>query len=413
MSSCQQCSCKNFQANRFKPLYCSICLHNHTQKTSSLQQLVHNDAVAKPNTTTPPVTSTQPKLAKSYSFSGSSPQSPQPSSSLSTSTKAAPPPTPPKTTSSTSISTKDRPKAQDFSKNKPAASTSKSSKSKSNSSSSNSNNNSNSSLKTKFAGWKGAIQGKVNNLMGDGSGGSDDSSRSGDAVMEISGPTDYKHNTHIGITSTGAIETNNIPDEWKEIFRQVDQALKSLGKKGVSRKEAALILNAVLAGQAPAGTKSLRSTPGTPPSLPPKPTSPSTVQTQSTVNLNKSTPSNTSATSFTSSLSTSSQATAVKPKPLIPTTPPPSLPKHQSNASLTTSTSTTSSANSTPNKASPMISSTNNTISVFEHEQLKDKLRQSEQRLKSLEQSAKTNNVSQFEHDQLKDKLRETETRLK
>eukprot|EP01133_Synstelium_polycarpum_P011584 gene11584-13519_t len=386
MSNCQQCDCRSFQANPFKPQYCSICLHQHNKKTSSLQQLVQNDqsGANRQTSTSPPPPPKPNALAKSNStsnlknYSGSS----TPTSSVSSKPPSLPnKPSPQRNTpASTSTSTLPpaRPKAQDFSK--PATNTSVLPTPKPQSKSV--GKSSGSSLKSRFAGWKDAISDKMSNMMD-----RDTESKEDDVIMEISGPTDYKHNTHIGITSTGAIETNNIPDEWKDIFKSVDAALKSLGRKGITRKEAALILNSVLSGQSPAQATSLRSQSPAGPPLPPKPKT-------AAPSLTKNTPATTSGVNLTKTTTPAYQEPViVKPTAVAATNTSPAYSFTPYNNNNNTSEKSTPINRSptivSPTIQSPTIVSTPSGVSAFEHEQLAEKLRASENRNKNVEQLLK------------------------
>ena len=53
--------------------------------------------------------------------------------------------------------------------------------------------------------------------------------------MEISAPTNFQHITHIGWDEANGFQVNNLPPEWKELFKQAGVKKKDLQDADTAR----------------------------------------------------------------------------------------------------------------------------------------------------------------------------------
>lgn len=55
-----------------------------------------------------------------------------------------------------------------------------------------------------------------------------------------------RHVSHIGWNAQGGFEAKNLPPEWAKFFESLDQAMKKMGGKGLTKQEALYVHNSTL-----------------------------------------------------------------------------------------------------------------------------------------------------------------------
>jgi hypothetical protein len=120
----------------------------------------------------------------------------------------------------------------------------------------------------------------------------------------ISGPTGVKHVSHIGWDAQGGFEAKNLPPEWAKFFESLDQAMKKMGGKGLTKQEALYLLKFGKFSSNVKQTSKPLPTPPTPKTSSSTPTHPTTSTQPTTATSTQTTTTATTQTTTTATTST-------------------------------------------------------------------------------------------------------------
>jgi hypothetical protein len=59
--------------------------------------------------------------------------------------------------------------------------------------------------------------------------------------MVISGPTNAQHVSHLGFDAHGGLTARNLPPEWAKFFQHLDETMKKMGQRGLTKKEMIMV----------------------------------------------------------------------------------------------------------------------------------------------------------------------------
>jgi hypothetical protein len=59
--------------------------------------------------------------------------------------------------------------------------------------------------------------------------------------MVISGPTNAVHVGHLGFDRSGELTARNLPPEWAKFFQHLDETMKKMGQKGLTKREMIMV----------------------------------------------------------------------------------------------------------------------------------------------------------------------------
>jgi hypothetical protein len=212
MSKCATCGCGNFVPNQFKKSNCSNCLHDHSHKPPAVGSTFSQPT--KSSTTVP----TQKKSSGSTS-------SPNLTRAASTSKPAG---------HSPSVSAKKSPTDKEE----------KHKKDKSNvlSTATTSIKDTFDSIGNKFTSIFSTEDKKKRNGSESVKKKKGEESEGTARPMVISGPTNAQHVSHLGFDAHGGLTARNLPPEWAKFFQHLDETMKKMGQRGLTKKEMIMLM---------------------------------------------------------------------------------------------------------------------------------------------------------------------------